>query len=180
MPSNQDADPVAVCEATIPSGAEAPSAARTIISRWLEGRAHAELHEHARLLVSELVTNSVMHAEQPGGALLHIRAAAVNGVIRVEVQDHGHGQVQQRAPDPRRGGFGLYLLEQLAARWGVNNEHGTRVWFELSHHEPVAPEVKPAAARLIRAPGSVSATAAQNVAARGDLERNGNSPRPAP
>ena len=46
--------------------------------------------------------------------------------------DHGHGPVRPRAPGPRPGGFGLHLVNELAARWGVSQDHGTRVWFELA------------------------------------------------
>jgi hypothetical protein len=37
-----------------------------------------------------------------------------------------------RVPTARDGGFGLYLLEKTADRWGVDSIGGTRVWFELS------------------------------------------------
>lgn len=125
---------VEVGEATIPTGPEAPLLARTMVSGWLDGRGDARLHNDVRLLVSELVTNSVQHADQPPGAPLHLRAAAVNGVLRVEVADHGHGPVRRRAPSHLAGGFGLDLVERLATRWGVNHDDGTRVWIELAVH----------------------------------------------
>jgi anti-sigma regulatory factor (Ser/Thr protein kinase) len=136
MPSDQAPGLVQVGEATVPCGPEAPFLARTAVSRWLEGCAHAELHDDAGLLVSELVTNSVLHAGQPAGAPLHIRLAAHNGVVRVEVEDNGRGRVRLRAQGPRPGGFGLRLVEHIAARWGVSQEHGTRVWFELAAASP--------------------------------------------
>ena len=69
-----------------------------LVSRWLEGRAHDQLQQDAGLLVSELVTNSVRHAGQPAGAPVHIKAVAVDGVVRVEVHDHGHGPVRRACP----------------------------------------------------------------------------------
>jgi anti-sigma regulatory factor (Ser/Thr protein kinase) len=122
--------------AAIPSGPEAPLLARTLVSEWLAGRGTARIHDDVRLLVSELVANSVRHAGRPAGAPLRIRAAAVDGVVRVEVHDHGHGWVRRRSADGRPGGFGLSLVERLAARWGVNHENGTRVWFELAPRRP--------------------------------------------
>ena len=38
----------------------------------------------------------------------------------------------KRTGDGQAGGFGLELVEQLAARWGVSHEAGTCVWFELA------------------------------------------------
>ena len=132
MASNPEGSLVQVGEATVACGPEAALAARTAVSRWLDGRAHAEFRDDACLLVSELVTNSVLHSDQPAGAPLHISGFALNGVVRVEVEDRGQGPVRRRAADPVDGGFGLQLVELLAARWGVTHEHGTRVWFELA------------------------------------------------
>jgi anti-sigma regulatory factor (Ser/Thr protein kinase) len=133
MSSDQDGRPVEVGQATLPCGPEAPSLARSFVSSCLDGHAKPELRDHARLLVSELVTNSLQHSGQGAGAPLHIRAVAADGLIRIEVKDHGRlGAVRRRAPDDRRGGgFGLHLVDLLAARWGVSHEDGTLVWFEL-------------------------------------------------
>ena len=77
------------------------------------------------------MTNSVRHTDRPPGAPLRITAAALDGLVRVEVQGQGRGPVRRRAPGSRETGFGLNLVEMLAARWGVDDERGTRVWFEL-------------------------------------------------
>ena len=55
-----------------------------------------------------------------------------NRAIRVEVRDGGSG-FRPGKPEPRgaEGGFGLYLVERMASRWGVDTRDGTRVWFEL-------------------------------------------------
>ena len=136
MASDQERDLVQVGEATLACEPDAVSAARKVVSRWLEDRAHLQLHDDACLLVSELVTNSVRHADQPAGARLRVSAFAVNGLVRVEVEDRGQGEVRTRAAAPGEGGLGLLLVELLAARWGVNHEHGTCVWFELAARGP--------------------------------------------
>jgi anti-sigma regulatory factor (Ser/Thr protein kinase) len=138
MASHQPAGLVQLGEATVACGPEAALAARTVVSRWLDACGHAELNDDACLLISELVTNSVLHAGQSRGAPLRIATFAVNGLVRVEVEDSGRGTVRRRAPDPRSGGFGLELVELIAARWGVSQEHGTRVWFELAARGPGA------------------------------------------
>jgi anti-sigma regulatory factor (Ser/Thr protein kinase) len=113
---------------------EAAAAARHALDR-LSGRV-AERHlRDVRLLVSELVTNSVRHAGLKAGdrirLLVHLREA----VLRVEVDDPGTGfELRPPKPDPARAsGWGLYLVEELSDRWGmVPGRHGgTRIWFEL-------------------------------------------------
>jgi integral membrane sensor domain MASE1/anti-sigma regulatory factor (Ser/Thr protein kinase) len=94
--------------------------------------------EHAlmvnvRLLVSELVTNSIRHAHTPAWASIDLLATAFADRVRVEVGDHGPG-FDPRPPDPDRdspSGWGLYLVDQLADRWGVSGTDGNRVWFEI-------------------------------------------------
>jgi len=132
MPPDQQRRLRRLGAATIASGPEAPSAARTFVSDWLDGRAAGQLDDDARLLVSELVTNSVRHAAQPAGAPVRIRADAADGVVRVEVHDQGHGPLFPHGAADRPGGYGLDLVERISTCWGVNREHGTRVWFELA------------------------------------------------
>ena len=86
----------------------------------------------ARLLVSELVTNSVRHAGLAADGVVHISADVTGGILRLEVDDAGTaGRVAARPPSPE-GGFGLHLVEALAHRWGVTREGCTRVWVELA------------------------------------------------
>jgi anti-sigma regulatory factor (Ser/Thr protein kinase) len=110
---------------------ETPSLARHQLENWLP-ESLADSHRGAlRLLVSELVTNSVRHvtgSKQPVELAVRIGSR----VIRVEVRDGGSG-FEPGKPEPRgaEGGFGLFLVERMASRWGVDTRDGTRVWFEL-------------------------------------------------
>ena len=81
------------------------------------------------LLVSEVVTNAVLHARSD--IRLDVQPAAE--LVRVEVHDGGSGFKPASKPEPRGadGGFGLFLVERMASRWGVDSRDGTRVWFEL-------------------------------------------------
>jgi serine phosphatase RsbU (regulator of sigma subunit)/anti-sigma regulatory factor (Ser/Thr protein kinase) len=93
---------------------------------------HAEL-ANVRLLVSELVTNSVRHAQVSPDDTIELRAVVFEDRVRVEVTDQGAGfDWPARIPDRDSGsGWGLYLVDQLADRWGVLKAGGTRVWFEI-------------------------------------------------
>jgi anti-sigma regulatory factor (Ser/Thr protein kinase) len=113
---------------------QAPSLARAAVRGFLE---QSELAAAERgtltLLVSELVSNAVLHSDAPpaSGIVLHARLLDEDAV-RVEVIDCGSGfTATPRDPERPHGGYGLYLLEQQATRWGVDRDGGTRVWFEL-------------------------------------------------
>jgi anti-sigma regulatory factor (Ser/Thr protein kinase) len=89
--------------------------------------------ETLRLLVSEVVTNAVRHGSQGEAVELH---ASWNGEVRVAVSDHGDGftPAPRTAPLDEPGGFGLFLVGELADRWGVETDGGTTVWFVVRRH----------------------------------------------
>jgi serine/threonine-protein kinase RsbW len=125
--------PAGRMEVEIAAGQHAPAAARSAVERWLSGRVSARLYDDVRLLVSELVTNSVRHARLTRDMTIRISVALVDGAVRIEVEDPGDGAIAAVAPDREHGGgFGLYLVELLAERWGSTNDGATCVWAELS------------------------------------------------
>ena len=113
---------------------EAPSVAREAIAGFSEDRDLGETTlATLTLLVSEVVTNAVIHPEVQDRGDIQLRARIAGDVIRVEVTDDGQG-FEPRPRDPTRSdrGYGLYLVEKQAERWGVESADGTTVWFELS------------------------------------------------
>jgi anti-sigma regulatory factor (Ser/Thr protein kinase) len=111
-------------------GAEAAAGARAALAR-LHSDLDPPLIENMRLLVTELIANSVKHADAE-----HIALKVVVGsrAVLVEVADEGPGfQPSGRLEDQdQSSGWGLFLVDRLADRWGVARENrGTRVWFEL-------------------------------------------------
>jgi anti-sigma regulatory factor (Ser/Thr protein kinase) len=73
----------------------------------------------ARLLVGELVANSVRYADAADDAVVSVRAEIRGDALRLEVQDRGStNAIARRAPDREHGGgFGLHLVELLSRRW---------------------------------------------------------------
>ncbi len=118
------------------SYAAAPTAAteaRVDVTEQLAPRLGARVLEDVRLLVTELITNALRHGKLTAGDRVSVKARVDEGVVRIEVRDPGNnGDVAPRQPGSRGGGYGLFLVEQLARRWGVDRRDGTVVWCELS------------------------------------------------
>jgi len=97
---------------------------------------HLEEHvlDDLRLLVTELVTNSVRHAETDPGDPVRLEVSVHEDRVRVVVEDGGRGfRPRPRTPDsPDEGGWGLHLVEEVSERWGVSDGGRTRVWLELA------------------------------------------------
>ena len=121
-------------EMSLAAGVDAPAAARAAVTAWMSGHVSETMLADIQLLISELVANSVRHADAPADAVVNVRAQATADSLRLEVEDRGStGSITRRAPDLHYGGgFGLNVVERLSARWGVNREVGTRVWAELA------------------------------------------------
>lgn len=115
----------------------APSAARRSLED-LSSRLDAGTLERIRLLVSELITNSIRYAGLDGAhgeGWISLKVEENPGVIRVEVTDSGPGFRPTDFPvvKDRVSGWGLYLVDRLADRWGVDTEQASQVWFEIDN-----------------------------------------------
>lgn len=113
----------------IPRDPTAPGAARRAIERLNDDIA-PDVVPDVKLLVSELITNSVKYGGQ-GEVTLRIEADSPRK-LRVEVIDQGVGfvPVARNRPATEVGGWGLHLVQTLSDRWGVY-EGSTHVWFEI-------------------------------------------------
>ncbi|HKP91303.1 MAG TPA: SpoIIE family protein phosphatase [Thermoleophilaceae bacterium] len=112
------------------SRADAPLLARRAIEE-LAGALPQETVEELKLLATEMVTNSVKHAGHGGAIGLELRLG--DEVVLLAVTDSGEGfEPRAASPDPEsEAGRGLFIVEALADRWGVDAGAGTRVWAEL-------------------------------------------------
>jgi anti-sigma regulatory factor (Ser/Thr protein kinase) len=113
--------------------ARAPGEARRAVARFSHALAEREL-QSLRLLVSELVTNSVRHGGLDPDDHIELHLAIAPETVRVSVTDPGGNFETRPQRRPRSGqpsGWGLFLVQRLADRWGVLTDGQTRVWFEL-------------------------------------------------
>jgi anti-sigma regulatory factor (Ser/Thr protein kinase) len=112
---------------------EAPSQARAVVTDELGRSVHPQVLEDATLLVSELITNAVRHAPRGGSPEVELRLKIDDDRIRVVVSDPGAGFVATpRLPTAAEGsGWGLYLVDRIADRWGIITKDRNEVWFEL-------------------------------------------------
>ena len=135
-PMGQYGDPATEFEFALPPGpAAVPEARRALgaVGHLVEPERFADL----RLLVSELVTNSLRHAGfADPGTRLELRVDP--DMIRVRVSDRGSGFVPQvRIPHVgQRWGWGLLLVDRLADRWGTHPGDPSSVWFEMPTVDP--------------------------------------------
>jgi len=100
----------------------------------LDGLIDEVAREKLGLLVSELVANAVTHGSRRPTDSILLRIWVAADTIRVQVKDRGLGLVKR--PKLRRGelraeGWGLFLLDRLADRWGVRSGTANELWFEL-------------------------------------------------
>jgi anti-sigma regulatory factor (Ser/Thr protein kinase) len=111
---------------------EAPANARRALDE-LAGKLPPHVLEDVRLLVSELVTNSVRHASLTPDQWVGLAVQIEGDTVRVEVIDPGPGFRPSifRPTLYQESGWGLYLVEQVANRWGVVDDGTIHVWFEI-------------------------------------------------
>jgi anti-sigma regulatory factor (Ser/Thr protein kinase) len=111
--------------------ASSPAAARRFVRELLASWGLSDLTETVELLVSEVVTNVVRHAQTDGSIVVTRSAFGV----RVEVSDSAGGEPTPLSPEPRQpSGRGLSIVNAMATRWGVASSpdgSGKSVWFEV-------------------------------------------------
>lgn len=122
-------------EHALPAVAQARQALTTALERW----ELAALTQDAELLVSELVTNALLHADSE----IALTLAVADGTLEVGVTDRAHDRPLPRQDDGAttwtapaewyaEGGRGLRLVEMVADEWGVAGlPEGKQVWFRL-------------------------------------------------
>lgn len=117
----------------LPPEATSAAKARHAVAILLRDVANvpAVVVEDVLLLVSELVTNAVLHA----GTEVRLRASVEDAVVTVSVrdQDPSHSPVLARQGADATNGRGILLVHTLASDWGIELAEDTKlVWFQAS------------------------------------------------
>jgi anti-sigma regulatory factor (Ser/Thr protein kinase) len=116
---------------SFPPDERAPTAARESLKRL---RIEDDLSERAELVVSEVVTNCVRHAGLARSQRVRLLVSLVPSLLRIEVTDEraGFDPIALRPEASSEvGGWGLWLVEELTDRWGLEPGHSIRVRCEF-------------------------------------------------
>ncbi len=122
-----------------PTTESVPAARRFVRDQMIDSDTVADV-DTASLLVTEIVTNAILHAMAP----MTLRVEIGADVVRIEVRDGSQLPPRVHAFSPTAAtGRGLRLLESLAVRWGVRPEPagGKVVWFEVGESSESAWEM---------------------------------------
>jgi anti-sigma regulatory factor (Ser/Thr protein kinase) len=114
-------------------GHGAGSAARAAVAAC-NGDLPSAVRGDVLLLVTELVTNAVRHAGVGPEGSVRVEFRRWPQRVRVDVTDPGlaFARIRPRSNGDGSGGWGLVLVDRVAARWGVGRGMtGTCVWFEV-------------------------------------------------
>lgn len=115
------------------SAGRARSLLRAQLAEW---KIDGEIGDRAELLLSELISNSIRHAQAPAGREIGVRVATYEGHLRVEVADANNTRpVRREAAAEDECGRGLGLVEALSERWGCcprRHGIGKATWAELA------------------------------------------------
>ena len=141
--ANQDLHGVG--QADFAGQAVSVGAARAWANGLLDGQVADDVRESAVLLLSELVTNAIVHSEsgrRPGGQVT-VFLAVGDGAAYCEVIDDGSDTsvpVICEASLEGDGGRGLWMVNAMADAWGFHHddEAGNAVWFRMGTRPAIA------------------------------------------
>lgn len=114
----------------LPPEPTSAGAARRFVTTSLHRLGQDSFSDLAELLVSELVTNAVLHAR----TTVTLIVQEVGGGIRVGVADASRrGPRHRDYSEDAMTGRGLTLVDALASSWGTEpTDRGKTIWFELN------------------------------------------------
>ena len=112
--------------------AAVPAARRALLG--CNGELPRSIRDDVLLLVTELVSNAVRQAAPGAERAVRVELRRGKRMVRVAVFDGGGGFTAEgpHATRHESGGWGLFLVDQIADRWAVTpTASGTCAWFEI-------------------------------------------------
>jgi two-component sensor histidine kinase len=120
----------------IPGGPGAARQARHAVLERLGEHVSEAVATDLGVVISELATNSVVHAEIGPGRYLRVTAGVLDDCLLITVGDRGSLTVPRLRVrcDGEAEALGLRLVDRLARSWGVvrDGTGRTQVWCELT------------------------------------------------
>jgi anti-sigma regulatory factor (Ser/Thr protein kinase) len=109
---------------------QAVSAARRVLRDW-ESHFEPDVFYDLSLCVSELVTNTVRHGAPSAGDEIELAVWRSETLIRAEIREPRPDLVVAKPAAMRTGDWGMFIVDRVADRWGVDRNEGTLVWCEI-------------------------------------------------
>jgi anti-sigma regulatory factor (Ser/Thr protein kinase) len=109
---------------------QAVGAARRALREW-EHHFEPDLFYDLSLCVSELVTKSVQRAEPTSRDEIELAVSRHQELVRAEVIEYRHASVVTQPAVMDGGDWGMFIVDRVADRWGVDRSVGTRLWCEI-------------------------------------------------
>ena len=127
----------------LPASPVAASLAREALDDWLPDLVRdAETTIAARLAASEIVANAVRHGGLQDNDVIQLKGVATDEVVRLEFGQPSSAAdahlVAAEDGDPRLGGYGLRIVDEVTAQWGVRPGPPGVVWFEVPRRSAVS------------------------------------------
>jgi anti-sigma regulatory factor (Ser/Thr protein kinase) len=119
----------------LPASLDAPAEARHALDGWLSALVDRDTADQTRLAASELVANAVRHAGLSEHETFRLGGVSSDDRVHIEVEQptstSGARMMSTTERRPGRSGFGLRIVDEMSAEWGVDEGPPGVVWFEV-------------------------------------------------
>lgn len=109
---------------------QAVGAARRALRDW-EGHFEPDVFYDLSLCVSELVSNTVRQGQPAGGDELELGVWRSDTLVRAEIREPRAELVVSTPAAMVASDWGMFIVDRVADRWGVDRSEGTLVWCEI-------------------------------------------------
>jgi anti-sigma regulatory factor (Ser/Thr protein kinase) len=109
---------------------QAVGAARRALREW-ERYFEPGLFYDLSLCVSELVTKSVQRAKPASGEEIELAVLRYEHLVRAEIMESRRDVIVTQPSAMDGGEWGMFIVDRVADRWGVDRSMGTRLWCEI-------------------------------------------------